>query len=174
MLRLGRNRCREAIAEYEAVRAFNRYGTGVLNGLGQCKLFTGYPDEAISALEQAIRLRPGDQQIGLLYFQMGQAYLLQSRVDEAIYWLEKARSAMPELAYLHALLASAYGLKGDTEPAAAELADARRLGPAGFLSSLARVKAGLSRIDLFNVPKVRGWFEATYLVGLRKAGVPEE
>jgi hypothetical protein len=45
--------------------------------------------------------------------------------------------------------------------------------PAGSLSSLARMKAGPVMTSL-DVPKVRGWFEATYLAGLRKAGVPEE
>jgi hypothetical protein len=34
---------------------------------------------------------------------------------------------MPELMYIHAALASAYGLKRDTARAAAELAEARRL-----------------------------------------------
>ena len=146
---------------------------GVLNGFGHCKLFTGAPEGAIAALEQAIRISPRDQQIGLLYFQMGRVHLLQSRVDEAIYWLEKARSAMPEPVYVHAFLASAYGLKGDTEHAAVELEEARRLGGKDSLSSLARMKAGLSR-TYFDVPKVRDWFEATYLAGLRQAGVSEE
>jgi tetratricopeptide (TPR) repeat protein len=133
VLRLGRNRCREAIAEYEEFRAFNPYATSELNGLRQCKLYTGAPEEAISALEQAIRLRPLDQQIGVLYFQMERVHLLQSRVDEAIYWLEKARSAMPEPVFVHAFLAAAYGLKGDAEHAALELEEARRLGGKGSL-----------------------------------------
>jgi hypothetical protein len=80
---------------------------------------------------------------------------------------------MPEPAYVHSFLASAYGLKGDNERAAAELAEAPRRLPAGSLSSLARMKAGPVMTSL-DVPKVRGWFEATYLAGLRKAGVPEE
>jgi TolB-like protein/DNA-binding winged helix-turn-helix (wHTH) protein/Tfp pilus assembly protein PilF len=144
VLRLGRNRCREAIPEYEAASALNPIGW-LVNGLGQCKLFTGAPEEAISALQQAIRLSPRDQQIGLVYWQLGRVYLLQSCVDEAIYWLEKGRSAMPEPVGVHAYLASAYGLKGDTERAAAELAEARRLGGEPYLSSLTRQRAGLLR-----------------------------
>ena len=89
--------------------------------------------------------------------------------DKAIPWLEKARSANLELQYLHAYLASAYALKGETERAAAELAEARRLTGDDRYSSLARLKAGY-----FGVPKIRALFEATYFAGLRKAGVPEE
>jgi predicted Zn-dependent protease len=54
-------------------------------------------------------------------------HLLQSRTDEAILWLEKARNAVPELPFVHGLLASAYGLNGETERATAELVEAQRL-----------------------------------------------
>jgi Tfp pilus assembly protein PilF len=47
-------------------------------------------------------------------------HLLQSRTEEAIVWLEKARSANPGLPVAHAYLASAYALKGETERASAE------------------------------------------------------
>jgi predicted Zn-dependent protease len=96
-------------------------------------------------------------------------HLLQSRTDEAIVWLEKARSTTPGLPQPHANLASAYALKGETESAAAELAEARRPGGEGSYSSIARLKA-----ELGGVAKIRALREATYLAGLRKAGVPEE
>jgi tetratricopeptide (TPR) repeat protein len=120
--------------------------------------------------EQAIRLSPRDPQIGLRYWQIGRIHLLQSRIDEAILWLEKARSAMPELVYIHAALASAYGLKGDSERAAAELAEARRLVSDDRYSSLAHLKAS----GYFGVPTIRALFETTYFAGLRKAGMPEQ
>ena len=97
-------------------------------------------------------------------------HLLQSRTDEAIVWLEKARSANPGLPVVHACLASAYALKGETERAAAELAEARRLSGDDRYSSIARLKA----VGYFGVPKIRALFEATYFAGLRKAGMPEE
>jgi predicted Zn-dependent protease len=53
-------------------------------------------------------------------------HLLQSGTDEAIVWLEKARSVLPAAPLVHIRLASAYALKGETERAAAELAEARR------------------------------------------------
>jgi adenylate cyclase len=170
VLQMGEYRFQEALPEYETALSFDRNSTGALNGLGICKLMTGSLEEVIPLMEQAIRLSPRDPQIGLRYWQIGRIHLLQSRLDEAILWLEKARSAMPELVYIHASLASAYGLKGDTERGAAELAEARRLVSDDRFSSIARLKA----IPYFGVPKIRALFEATYFVGLRKAGMPEE
>jgi predicted Zn-dependent protease len=97
-------------------------------------------------------------------------HLLQSRTDEAIRWLEKARSDTPAHPNIRAWLASAYALKGETERAAAELAEARRLRGDDRYTSIARLKA----IGTHAVPKIRALQEATYFVGLRKAGMPEE
>jgi predicted Zn-dependent protease len=97
-------------------------------------------------------------------------HLLQDRTEEAILWLEKARSANPALSPVHACLAAAYALNRETVRAAGELAEARELSPDGRFSSLAQVKAALD----FLVPKIRALFEATYFAGLRQAGLPEE
>jgi tetratricopeptide (TPR) repeat protein len=130
---------------------------------------TGTIEELIPLVEQAIRLSPRDPQIAVMYYRIGEVHLLQSRADKAISWLEKARSANPELQYVHAFLASAYALKGETERAAVELAEARRLVGDGSYSSIAHLKAGY-----LGVPNIRALFEATYFAGLRKAGMPEE
>jgi TolB-like protein/class 3 adenylate cyclase len=54
---------------------------------------------------------------------------------QAIVWLEKARSAIPGIPTHRSRLAAAYALRGETERAAAELAEARRLiGGDPFLS----------------------------------------
>ena len=95
---------------------------------------------------------------------------MQARTDEAVAWFEKARRANPALLYVHSYLASAYGLKGDAEHAAAELTEVRRLSTDGRYSSIARLRAA----EYFGVPKVRALFETTYIAGLRKAGMPEE
>ena len=55
------------------------------------QIFIGPIDEAIVAQQQAIRLSPRDPGMGLWYFRIGEAHLLQSRLDEAILWFEKAR-----------------------------------------------------------------------------------
>ena len=166
-------RSAEAIPEYEMVLAINRNAVGVLDVLADCKLLTGLIEEVIPIEEQAIRLSPRDPAIGWWYLRIGQVHQLQSRNDEAILWLEKARSALPELPFAHLLLASAYGLKGDTERAAAELAEARRLHGGDRYSSIAHVKA-FSGGYRGAAPRTRALFDATYIAGLRKAGMPED
>jgi len=73
-------------------------------------------------VEQTIRLSPRDPMIGVWFGRIGLAHLLQSRIDEAILWLEKARDASPGLPYIHSRLASAHALKGETALGATELA----------------------------------------------------
>jgi hypothetical protein len=89
---------------------------------------------------------------------------------EAIVWLEKARTANPAHPLIRAHLASAYGLKDAAERGAAELGEARKLSSDGRFSSIARLKAA----QYLGVSKVRALYETTYLVGLRKAGMPDE
>ena len=97
--------------------------------------------------------------------------MLQSRTAAAIIWFEKWRSANQVHPGVHAYLASAYALKGETKRAAAELAEARRLSADDRFSSVARLK---TIVPYWGVPKIRALFEATYFAGLRKAGLPEE
>jgi adenylate cyclase len=164
------NRYDEAASEYETVLLFNRNWVAAISDLGLCKFYIGSIEEAIPLLEQAIRLSPRDPFIGYWYFRIGTAYLVQSRVDDAIVWAKKARSADPGNPRRYALLASAYALRGETKHAAAELAEARRLSGDNRYSSIARLRMGLS----LGVPEVRALFEATLFAGLRKAGMPEE
>jgi hypothetical protein len=82
---------------------------------------------------------------------------------------ETMRPPPRDLAAARAWLASAYALKGETQRVAAELAEARRLSSDGRFSNIARLKAA----QYFGVRSVRALYEATYLVGLRKAGMPE-
>jgi TolB-like protein/class 3 adenylate cyclase/Flp pilus assembly protein TadD len=165
-----RGRCEEAISEYEMVIALNRNWVLAIAALGWCKFLTGSIDEAISLHEQAIRLSPRDPGIGNWYDRIGRVHLLQSHTSEAIAWLEKARGANPAHPNIRIDLAAAYALEGMTDRAAAELAEARRLNTDGRYSSIAHLKA----VGDFGVPTVRALYEATYFVGLRKAGVPEE
>jgi adenylate cyclase len=162
-------RCEEAIPEFEMLIASDRNSSDALFFLGLCKLLIGSVDETIPLIEQAIRLSPRDPYIYSRYLVIGQVHSLQSRTEEAIVWLERARTANSGIEFPHAWLASAYALKGDLALATAELAEARRRsGGKGYFSIL-RMKAGY-----LGVPSVRALHEATYFAGLRKAGVPEE
>jgi adenylate cyclase len=163
------NRWEEAIPEYEAALALNHNFVGALMNLGWCKLYAGSIDEVTLLVEQAIRLSPRDPLIGYCYFLIGTVHLLQSRTDEAIVWLEKARSAIPAVPVVRGGLAAAYALRVETERAAAE---ARRLDGRDRFSSIAHLRAYPG--PWWGVPKTRALFEATFFAGLRKAGMPEE
>jgi adenylate cyclase len=164
-------RCAEAIPEFETALALNRNFVGALDRIGRCKIFVGAIEEAIPLLEQAIRLGPREPTIGNTYAAIGSAHLLQSHIDDAILWFEKARRAQPERAAFRAFLASAYALKGDNERAAAELAEARKLGGEGSWQSIAQRRANL---PYETTPAIRALVEATFYEGLRKAGMSEE
>ena len=141
-----------------------------MGNLAECKLFAGSIDEVIPLHEQAICISPRDPSISIWYFRIGVAHLLQSHIDDAIVWFKKARSANPELPYAHSHLASAFALNGETERAAIELAEARRLSGDNRYSSFARLRA----LQYWGVPKIRALYEATYFAGLRIAGMPEQ
>src|SRR4051812_46446736 len=85
----------EAVSEYEAALALNRNLVGALANIGRLKVYVGQIDDSIPFQEKAIRLSPRDPGIWNWYFRIGEAHLLQSRVREAISWLEKARIAGP-------------------------------------------------------------------------------
>jgi TolB-like protein len=156
----------EAIPEYETAIAFDRNWVRTYPHLAHCKLI----EEVIPLTERAIRLSPRDPVVGVWYLRISQVHLLQSRIDEAVIWLEKARSAMPAFPYVHAYLAAAYALNGEAERAATELAEARRLSGEDRFSSLVHLPATWN----YGVPKIRALFEATFIKGLRLAGMPEE
>ena len=122
-------------------RAQPQSGIPDSRSLGHCKLLTGSLEETIPLVEKAMRLSPRDPHIYMWYKWIGVVHLLKSRIDEAIVWLEKARTANPAHPLIRAHLASAYGLKDAAERGAAELGEARKLSSDGRFSSIARLKA---------------------------------
>jgi adenylate cyclase len=165
------SRYQEAILEYETAIAFDRNLANAYAWLGRCKLVTGSVDGVISLTEHAIRLSPYDRQLGSWYWQIGAIHLLQARTDEAIAWLERARGAYAGFHFVHASLAAAYGLKGETERASAEFGEARNRSDR--YSSINRLKS-ISGRQWLEAPKLRALSETTFFAGLRKAGMPEE
>ena len=167
------NRWDEAVLEFETALTLDRNQVWALHFLAQCKLLTGSLEEAIALEQQAIRLNPREPRIGWYYMVTGTVHLLQSRTDNAIIWLERARNNLPAAVDIRSRLAAAYALRGETERAAAELDEARKLGGGDLFSSIARLKAG-GVYSGWGVPATRALFEATYFAGLRLAGMPEE
>ena len=162
------SRCKEAIPEYEQAIALDRSRAPAYAHIGWCKFLIGAADEAIPYFEHAVRLAPFGPGIAPWYGRMGVMQLLESHTDEAIVSLEKARSENARLPFVHAYLAAAYALKGQSEHARAELVEAQRLNNA--YSSLAKVE----KSSWFDNPKIRALAEATYFPALRKAGISAE
>ena len=158
-----------AIPEYEIAISLNRNWVVAIAALGLCKFLTGLLEQAIPAQEEAIRLSPRDPRLPNWYWRIGMVHLLQSRIDEAVLWLEKARTTNPRLPGPHAWLASAYALKGHAGSATTEVGEALRLGGDARYTSIARFRRSQSW-----APKVFELAETTFFAGLRLAGVPEE
>jgi adenylate cyclase len=161
-------RYQEAIPEFEAAIALDRSRAPAYANVGWCKFLTGAVDEAIPYFEQAIRISPYGPGIPLWYGRIGVMQLLQSHTDQAIVWLEKANSENARLTWVHAYLAAAYALNGETDRARAALAEAQRLSNA--YSSLMSV----AKSNWYDNPRIRALAEATYFKGLRLAGISEE
>ena len=161
------SRCAEAIPEYEAAVALDRSRAPAYAHIGWCKFLTGSVDGVIPYFEEAIRLSPHEPGIAPWYGRLGVVHLLQSHTDEAMVWLEKARSENARLPFVHAWLAAAYALKGQEDRARSELAEAQQLNQA--YGNLAAVK----KSPWFTTPEVRALAEKTYFAGLQKAGLPE-
>ncbi|HEV8679521.1 MAG TPA: adenylate/guanylate cyclase domain-containing protein [Stellaceae bacterium] len=165
-----RGRCDQAIPEYEAAIALDRNSAPSYGWLGWCKLLTGDVDRTIALEEQAIRLSPQDRSIGAWYGRIGMVHLLEGRAVEAIRWLDKARARYSEQnrapIYINAWLAAAHALNDEGERARSELEEAWKRG-------FHRTMAGFNGDPWYANPKVRALAEATYFVGLRKAGMPE-
>jgi TolB-like protein/Tfp pilus assembly protein PilF len=168
-VRRWQRRYEEAAAAYETVIALDRNSARAYAHLGRTKMLTGAIEETIPLTQQAIRLSPRDPVIGSWYYRVGLVHLLQSCIDDAVLWLEKARNAAPGLPYTHSHLAAAYALKGDVDRAAASLAEAKRLGIEGRYASIERLK----RTHTIS-PALAAAYDATYFAGLRLAGMPEE
>ena len=164
-------RFEEAIPEFEAALASHPTYAGAYANLGWCKFLTGSIDDVIPLEEKALRIGPDDPFLGTVYFWIGRMHLLKSHNKEAIAAFEKVRSDVGYIGYVHSFLAASYALEGQSERAAAELAEAQRLSKDNGLSSISRVEVGLSKD--YPTEKIRALFEKTYVAGLRKAGMPE-
>jgi TolB-like protein/class 3 adenylate cyclase/Tfp pilus assembly protein PilF len=162
------SRCTEAIPEYETAIALDSSRAAAYAHVGWCKFLTGSVDDAVPYFQHAIRINPSGPGIAPWYGRMGVMQLLESHTDEAIASLEKARGENARLPFVHAYLAAAYALKGQTERARAELTEAQRLSK-GYSSVV-----NVAKSVWFDNPKIHALAEATYFPALRQAGLPEE
>jgi tetratricopeptide (TPR) repeat protein len=123
------------------------------------EIVLGHYEQAISDVQQAMRLSPRDPRIGLWLDDLGNAELGLRHYDAAVDEYHKAIDAGWRAYQPYRGLAAAYALEGKKEEATPALAEARRLNPELTLKWL-QTNTGA------NIPPL--------VDGLRKAGLPEE
>ncbi len=95
--------------------------------LGSVMLYSGRRDEAIQAYETALRFNPNTDIDRLV--ELGLAYYLEKRYDDAIRTLEQNVGRNPDHPFLHIALTAAYAQANRSEDATRTVAKVRRLHP---------------------------------------------
>ena len=129
---------------------------------GFLRLWDGQTEAAIEHLEHAMRLSPLDPELYRMQAGMAVAHLFAGRHDEASSWAEKAYRELPSFLLAVAVLAASHALAGRIAEARRAMDDVRRLDPG----------LRLSRVGDW-LPIHRPENLATFVDGLRKAGLPE-
>jgi tetratricopeptide (TPR) repeat protein len=128
--------------------------------VGESRL--GHYGQAISQLEQAIRISPRDSTLGLWRMEMGRQFLALRRTDLAVQEGLKAIDSGYRNVFGHAALAASYAAADRIPEAKAALAEAMKLNP----------KLSVAWLDA----RVPGFIDSPpgFREALIKAGLPEE
>jgi TolB-like protein/Tfp pilus assembly protein PilF len=108
---------------------------------------------------------PSDSTLGAL----GRTHLILGQTDIAIDYLSKAIKINSKTATTMAMLAVAHTMKGETNQAAAVVAEVKKLNPNATSANLNYIFKPLSA----SVPAYKAWYEKTYMPAYRKAGFIE-
>lgn len=155
----------EALTAYQAAAAANHNDASAHGQIGRLEIDLGKPEDALPAIEQALRLSPVDPQRALWYTVAGLAKLHLSAPGEAQEWLAKAVDAGPHFVTALVFLAAAQQIDGkDT--------DARRT-----------IEAALAMSPALSISRVEGQFApegsrlrdswVRILDALQRAGLPD-
>ncbi len=133
-------------------------------GLGDSLAYEGRLDEAIEQFEIAIKLSPHDPFRWAFYSYRALAHLFRGQFQDAVQWARRSVQIPNAQYWARAHLAAALGHLGDEEQARAAVDDLMKVKPE-FSVEFARDRLFyLKRDDQM----------ATYLEGLRKAGMTEK
>ena len=151
-------RANEGLSAADAELAIKPDDPPLRRARGAAEVVLGRYEQAISDVQQAIRLSPRDPRIGLWLVTLGDAELGLGHLGAAIDEYHKAIDAGWRAYQPYRGLAAAYALEGKMEEATSALAEARRLNP--------QLTLKWEQTHSVNIPPL--------LEGLRKAGLPEE
>jgi adenylate cyclase len=123
-----------AVAEAErAIALDSNFANGYIL-LGDIWTFAGQPEKAVEVIEKAMRLNPRFP--GVYFNNLGAAYLMARRYDEAIEALKQCLAHSPNYFWAHMNLATAYSELGREEEARAEAAEVLRINSQFSLETL--------------------------------------
>jgi len=123
----------KAIAEAERGVELAPSAAGVHYLYGAALNNVGRPQEAIAELQKAIRLNPHCR--AEFYWNLGYAYLLAGRYEEAVSAHKKALQRSPNSIIPHVALAITYSMMGREKEARAEAAEVLRINPKWSMES---------------------------------------
>jgi adenylate cyclase len=149
----------QAIAELEKTIALNPNDADGIARLGNILNWTGYPEKAIGLVKKAMRLNPVHPVWYL--WNLGHAYFLTGRFEEAIETLKRVLGRNPGFLAAHVYLTVSYSELGRHEEARAQAAEVRKLNP-----QTTSTEAWRQRIPYKDQAASERLFD-----GLRKAGV---
>ncbi|MDP2882348.1 MAG: tetratricopeptide repeat protein [Azonexus sp.] len=115
-----------ALAYYERLLTADGSSVQGWSGKGHALMRLNRHDEAVQALETAVRLQPD---FANAWINLGQALLMQKQLGKAINVLERATRLAPQAADARLYLAQAYLASGQTSPARASLNKLMTLQP---------------------------------------------
>jgi len=117
----------QAIAEAERTLVLNPNDVDGYGTLAEVLNFAGQPEKAAGLAEKALRLNPTYPIFSL--FELGWAYQLLGRYEEAITTLKKVVVHAPDHLHAHMVLAVSHSELGQEEEARAEAAEILRINP---------------------------------------------
>jgi adenylate cyclase len=131
---LGQKQYKQAIAAAQRALALDPNSADAHVTLGEVLCFAGRPKEALSLIEQAMRLNPRHPASYL--WSLGQVYTLLGRSDEAIAAVQRLLGHQPDHVTAHVMLAVLFSEQGRTEGARQEVAEILRINPQFSLINL--------------------------------------
>ena len=156
-----------AIENAEKILSLNpKDKTGYIT-LASALIPSGDSKKAIEVLNKGISLDPLNLHPNNFWI-MGSAHLVLGDIDTAITWSLKASQVTPNDRSAWVRLAVAYAMKGESEKAAAAVAEVLKLNPKFKLSDFGSFKPMSA-----SPPAYKEWYEKKFLPACRKAGLPE-
>ncbi|WP_428687356.1 tetratricopeptide repeat protein [Roseibium sp.] len=154
----------DAIAWYRRAIELNENFALAHGNVAAALALGGHPDEAIQAVERALRMSPRDPfNFSYLHF-AGLAYFAAGRYAEAVAAEERALRERPNFATAMRCLAACHAALGQIDKAQAAIAEALRLAPGSTVQRDAYGQVSYAQAE----------DRKRYAEALQKAGLPEK